>query len=113
MQSPTRSRKWQLFVWSDWLQDYYRKSDARGHAATVGGIEILVWGCAGRVVMTINGKHNEDLSVIFDETSKKPRAGQQGIHATKDQAVSLLNYLIVYSLKFKKAIKPKSSVGMF
>ena len=99
-------------VWSGWLQRYYRDSPERGHSAVVGGIEILVWGCAGRVVMTINGKDAEDLSVIFDETSEEPRAGRQGIHATKEQAVGLLEFLTTRSAEFKAAIQPKSSVGL-
>jgi hypothetical protein len=64
------------------------------------------------VVVTINGK-DCDLSVIFDETSEEPRAGQQGIHATKEQALGLLEFIIVNSAEFKAAIQPKSSVGMF
>jgi len=78
----------------------------------IANIEILVWGCAGRVVMTINGKDAEDLSVIFDETSEEPRAGRQGIHATKEQALELLEFLTARSAEFKAAIQPKSSVGL-
>jgi len=99
-------------VWSKWLQSYYRKSTGRGHAANVNGIEVLVWGCAGRVVMTINGKQGEDLSVIFDETSEEPRAGRQGIHATKDQAIKLLELVTAGSTDFQAAIKPSDSVSM-
>jgi urease accessory protein UreF len=42
-------KKMASVVWSGWLQRYYRKSDDRGHIAVVGGVETLVWGCAGRV----------------------------------------------------------------
>jgi len=100
-------------VWSKWLQSYYRKSTGRGHTATVNSIEMLVWGCAGRVVMTVNGKQGEDLSVIFDETSEEPRAGRQGIHATKDQAIKLLELVTAGSADFQAAIKPSDSVSMF
>lgn len=99
-------------VWSKWLQSYYRKSDGRGHIAVVNGVEVLVWGCAGRVVMTINGKAGEDLSVIFDEMSEEPRAGRQGIHATKDQAIKLLDFVTANSSDFQAAIKPNDSVSM-
>jgi len=99
-------------VWSKWLQSYYRKSTGRGHTATVNSIEMLVWGCAGRVVMTVNGKQGEDLSVIFDETSEEPRAGRQGIHATKDQAIKLLELVTAGSTDFQAAIKPSDSVSM-
>jgi len=99
-------------VWSGWLQSYYRESNGRGHVAAVNVVEILVWGCAGRVVMTINGKAGEDLSVIFDETSEEPRAGRQGIHATKDQAIKLLDFVTANSSDFQSAIKPSDSVSM-
>jgi len=51
-------------VWSKWLQSYYRKSTGRGHTATVNSIEMLVWGCAGRVVMTVNGKQEERRTTL-------------------------------------------------
>jgi len=100
-------------VWSGWLQVYYRQSSARGHSCVIDGTEILIWGCAGRVTMTINGKSNEDLSVIFDESSTEPSAGLLSIHATKEQAITLLNALTENSLKFQADIKPNPTVGMF
>jgi len=101
-----------IFVWGDWLQDYYSASEHRGHKARIGDVEVLVWGCAGRVMMTIN-RGEASVTAIFNETSETPRGGLHGLDATKEQALSMLADVTTHPAAFRAAIAPDAEVGMF
>lgn len=81
--------------WFGWVQDYYNSTDIRGHSYKGDDFKVLLWGCAGRVLITLQGDPNSkykgaNITMIFDEDSKDPRGGIQGIYATKEQALDLI-----------------------
>lgn len=90
-----KEREFEEKHWLNKLQNYYRKSDGRGHSSETEHYKALLWGCAGRVLLTIDDKHSDaTITLIFDETSKEARGGIQNICATKDQAMKLLQAAI-------------------
>lgn len=38
--------------WLPYLKKYWNDTDQRGHEAKVGDIKLMLWGCAGRVLIT-------------------------------------------------------------
>ncbi len=80
------------------LQAYYRGSDARGHESVHPDFKAMLWGCAGRALLTIEGRvagQSEDddvpsITLIFDETAVHPRGGIQSMSGTKPELIDLL-----------------------
>jgi hypothetical protein len=87
-------------VWDSYLGKYYKDSDNRGHSTKVGDTKILMWGSAGRVLITLeNGLDN--VTMIFCE-SEVMRGGIQGIYATKENAIELIKTATIKNLEFKR-----------
>lgn len=78
------------------IRSYYASSQKRGHQAIADGFEALLWGSAGRVLLTFqdrerHGRYNGAvLTLIFAEDSTSNEAGIQSICATKEEALALL-----------------------
>lgn len=47
-------------VWLPWLKGYYVTARDRGHVARGGAVEMLVYGLAGRVMVTLRGRESSD-----------------------------------------------------
>lgn len=94
------AKDWEYKIWLGQLQEFYRNTDIRGFRGDGEGFTVLLWGCAGRVLVTIQDAlafDNPDaefgganITLIFDETSKEARGGVQSLCATKDEALALL-----------------------
>lgn len=78
------------------LKEYYKAASMRGHSAQLDGFKMLLWGSAGRVMLTIEDEKAQ-VSWVFDESSENPRGGLQSYEGTEAQVIGLL----------KKAIKSK------
>lgn len=80
--------------WLPYLKKYWNDTNERGHEAKVGKIKVLMWGCAGRVLITAE-RNKQSITMIFtDEKSQiTPNGGQQGIEATVENATSMLEEL--------------------
>ena len=86
--------------WLPHIQAYYNKATTRGHNGDGGDFVTLLWGSAGRVLLTIKDKYpvgHPDgkyggawVTLIFDESSKETRGGVQGMCATKQEALALI-----------------------
>lgn len=84
------------------VQGYYSLSTYKGHEASTKDFKVLVYGCAGRLLITIqdhraDGKYKGAWMTLIgpeDPTDCKEdgstRAGWQGLAATKEEAVALL-----------------------
>jgi hypothetical protein len=85
------------------LKVYYHASDERGHRSDVDGLTCLLWGCAGRVLITIKDYliPDVDLTLILDESSEYPRGGIQSLSGTKDQCLELLEKFRTVKHQFK------------
>lgn len=113
-----RAREWELKHWFGGLQKMYKDSPARGHSGHNRVCKVLLWGCAGRVMVTISDRYNKDnkkskfggawISLIFDEDSPTARGGVQGYCATLEEALGLLDA----SSKDLPALKPDKKVTM-
>ncbi len=87
-------------VWLPRLQKYYQNSDSRGHSGNGDGFRALLWGSAGRVLLTLQDLHGVDhpdskfggahITLIFDETANYARGGIQSLCATKEEALKLV-----------------------
>jgi hypothetical protein len=92
----TAARAFEKAVWLPTIQPYYAASETRGHSGIGNGFKALLWGSAGRVLLTIQDIERHGLfngawvTLIFDETAKEPRGGVQGLCATRDEAVDIL-----------------------
>jgi len=76
-------------------QGYYRASTRMSHVGKTEKLDLLMWGTAGRVLVTLEGAKSTNLAdacvtLIFDETATEARGGVQGIDATEEQALQLL-----------------------
>lgn len=96
--------------WVPYLKKYWNDTDQRGHAAKVGNIEVLMWGCAGRVMLTVQ-RDKDSITMIFSDYKESDdlRGGQQGIDAPQKVALEMLKELVKTE---KITFKPKKSVTM-
>lgn len=97
------------------VQGYYQRATNRGHRATLTTVDdaglgsdmnVLLWGSAGRVLMTFEDARQYDdplaryggatITLIFDEDSPTARGGIQSVSATAAEAELLLNDAIEY-----------------
>jgi hypothetical protein len=85
------------------LKAYYDASDERGHRSIVDGLTCLLWGCAGRVLITIKDEleSDVDLTLILDESSEYPRGGIQSLNGTRDHCLELLERFRTVKHQFK------------
>lgn len=100
-------------VWFKWLKDYWNATNERGHEAKIDGLDMLLWGCAGRAMMTLNDPAvKASVTVITDDSSTKPCMGTQGIDATREDALRLLAFAYDRSDALRAAMKSDSAVKM-
>lgn len=104
-------KAWEQAVWFGGLQKYYRKSKDRGHAARAGDLKMLVWGCAGRVMVTLH-RDDDSVTVLCDESSTEPRSGLHGIDATRDAGVAILFEAAAHAKQLLKTLKSDNKVSM-
>lgn len=136
-----RVHDFDLTVWRAWMRKYYKKAVRRGHTAEVGGVTLLIWGAAGRVMTTIEGANEATLTVLFDEdgwpgygvsgNSKDRRKVRRqplrstyqgkmtrnngclrGMEATKEEGLALLDAVIKDSEAFRKGVHPDDEVRL-
>ncbi len=105
--------------WLPYLKKYWNETTDRGHIADSQNCTIMMWGSAGRVLITAE-EPADNITMIFsdyvttEEDIKKygnmtQRGGIQGINATKEKAVDIMSELI----KMKKIkFHPKESVKL-
>lgn len=128
-------------VWRSWMQKYYKKAVCRGHTAQVGEVTLLIWGAAGRVMITIEGANRATLTVLFDEDSwpgygvsgnskdrrkvrrQRLRSTYRGktsvnngrlrdMEGTKEDGLALLDAVIKDSESFRRGIHPDNKVRL-
>jgi len=106
--------------WLPYIKKYWNDTNERGHIADSRNCTIMMWGCAGRVLITAE-QPGSSITMIFsdyvatEEDIKKygdmfkQRGGIQGITAKKEDAI-----FIMKELNKMKKIKfhPKESVTM-
>lgn len=100
-QIAARAREWEEKQWMGTLQALYRVGNSRGYSAEGDGYKAMMWGSAGRVLVTLQDLHHQGhpqskyggawITIIFDEDSPTPRGGVQGYCATLAEALALLN----------------------
>jgi hypothetical protein len=100
--------------WLPYLKKYWNDSKERGHIADSNNCTIMMWGSAGRVLITAE-EPGSSITMIFsdyvatEEDNMTQRGGIQGITATKEKAIAIMQELI----KMKKIkFNPKESVRM-
>lgn len=89
--------------WLPCLKQYWNDTNQRGHEAKVGKTKVMMWGCAGRVLITAERDDNDITMIFTDEKSQvTPNGGQQGIHGPQKAAQEILQELVdVERIKFK------------
>lgn len=107
----TAERIFENLHWLPRIQKYYNDSTDRGHSAKGDGFKALLWGCAGRVLLTLQDLYAQDnpkskfggakVTMIFDETATVARGGIQSYIGTKDEVLGLLRAATVTELRFK------------
>lgn len=92
--------------WIPYLRQYWKDSSARGHICNSKNNTVMMWGCAGRVLITAE-QPGASITMIFSDYDPgkadvivkhycpdQPRGGIQGITATKEKAMAILEELI-------------------
>lgn len=98
-------REFELKHWLPHIKEYWNKTSRRGHEAKVDEIKLLMWGCAGRVMLTV-GTDDENVTMIFsdEESQQTPNGGQQGIDCSQKKAVEILkNITAADKIRFKSS----------
>lgn len=99
------------------LQKLYHDSPSRGHKGVHDDFIVMMWGSAGRVMITIQdskpvnegGKFNGAwISIVFDEDADYPRGGLQGQCGTKEELLGLLKA----SSESLPELKPNDNISM-
>ena len=106
--------------WLPYIKKYWNDSTERGHIADSRNCTIMMWGCAGRVLITAE-QPGSSIAMIFSDyvatkedikkygDMMKSRGGIQGITAKKEDAIFIMKELInMKKIKFR----PKESVTM-
>jgi hypothetical protein len=95
--------------WNTYLKKYWNDSKDRGHIVEVGDLEVLMWGSAGRVLLTLQ-KGKDNFTMIFSDYvpdgtehwRSECTGGMQGIDCTAEVAAAMLNKVIAEkTLEFK------------
>lgn len=84
-------QKFEVKHWLPYIKKYWNDASMRGHEAKIGDMKVMMWGSAGRVLITLQkGKH--DVTMIFSDYEKQttPNGGQQGIDAPVSVALDMI-----------------------
>jgi len=104
-------------VWSVWLQRYYQEAEKRGHSCTLDNLSMLVWGCAGRVMVTLQPHTQEEEGVecyltfiVAERGSGSATMGVRGVYGTLEQARGLVTPFLERSEEAKHLTHPHEFV---
>lgn len=95
-----KGREFEEKHWLPRIRKYWNDSSARGHSFVTEDWKALMWGSAGRVLITIQdtklkGKYGGAyVSLIFDDSADYARGGIQGICATREEGLGLVQAAI-------------------
>jgi hypothetical protein len=103
-------KQFDTVIWKPWLQAYYRETKHRGHKAVFDGVTLLVWGTAARVLMTLQ-RDDCDVALIAAEFEDS-RLGLQGIAATPEEAVRLIEFVTMRASHFRSLLAPDTEVRL-
>ena len=104
-------------IWAPWLKAYYREQEHRGLEANVSNVNVLVWGCAGRVMVSLR-RHDwpdesQHLTLIgADSVEDTDSLGIQGIGCNGDVAIELVKEAARLRDSIEADIGPNQDVGM-
>lgn len=82
--------------WLSWIRQYYQKSASRSHISHGINFDVLMYGLAGRVIITLQDASKDRkfggawISLIFGENLMDGRVGIHSLCATKNEAIDLL-----------------------
>lgn len=90
------TQKFRETLWEPWLQNYYQKSPDRGHSSKFRGVTLLIWGCAGRIILTfkypeITKEYDEHVTLIGTDSKKEIQLGILGINTTAKKAKEMID----------------------
>jgi hypothetical protein len=110
-------KKFAEHVWAAWLKGYYREQGHRGLEANAGNVNVLVWGVAGRVMISLRRRDGDDDSLHVtligaDSPGDTDSLGLQGINFHCEMAVQLVQEAAVLGPSIETDIRPNEKVGM-
>jgi hypothetical protein len=86
--------------WIPYLRKDWNDSSNRGHSVEITDIKVLMWGSAGRVLITLENKEGSVTMIFSDYVPKKEdffpasRGGVQGFSTNKDNALMMLKAVL-------------------
>lgn len=87
--------------WIPYIRKYWKDTTSRGHITEIGDIKVMMWGCAGRVMITAENKEGSVTMIFSDEVQSadsiewgRTRGGIQGFSTTADNALQMLKSLV-------------------
>lgn len=92
-----------------------------GYEAVFDGVQMIIWGCAGRVLITLRflentEKFDEQVTLIGLEREPEssfpdPGLNLQGISASAERAIAIIEKMVEHSQELRSEILPNSSVS--
>jgi len=104
----TAIKKFEERQWFPKLKDYYNESTSRGHKDLIPAGKIMMWGCAGRVMFTIEDSGGSWISTMVSDDDKTSTMGLHALYGTKEEILSLLDRATKTILDFH----PDEEVGI-
>lgn len=105
-------------VWVPWLKSYYREAQERGHSAQSGNLAMLMYGIAGRVVVSMRerapskGAEGWHVSLLGYDGEGQDGLFVRGARGNADALVEMLDEACRLSESLESDIRPDASVGM-
>jgi len=104
-------------VWATWLKKHYRDQSYRGHEANAGNVNLMVWGIAGRVMVSLrvrdsDGEHAHITLIGADSVNDTDELAIQGILMKGATALQLVRDATRLSDDLSNDIRPNAEVGM-
>lgn len=99
-------------VWLPWLKEYYQQSDVRGHHAQSGNLSMMVYGLAGRVMVTLRYRDIDAEYVSLLGYEEVPGMYIRGARGTAQSLCALINEAARLSSSLEDDIRPDTEVQL-
>jgi hypothetical protein len=103
-------------VWLPWLKGYYEVSSDRGHLAESDNLTMMVYGLAGRVMVTLRRrspeKDDQHVSLLGYEGKREFNMYVRGGYGTADALCEMINEAVRLDESLQKNIRPDNEVHL-
>jgi hypothetical protein len=103
-------------VWLRWLKGYYDSSPDRGHLAESDNLTLMVYGLAGRVMVTLRRRNPEKTDQYVSLLGYDGKGGDnmyvRGGYGTAEDLSEMINEAVRLDDSLQKGIRPDSEIQL-